>query len=92
MAAQPQEPFQTGSGNDPYLTSPDMSLYLFACQIYYLRYGNLRAYAELVSAARSTDPQLRSIAESFLSNGITQDDVLPGTGRRSAPACQTCCS
>ena len=90
MAAQPQEPLQGDS--DPYRTSPDMPLYLFACRIYYVRYGNLRAYAEIVSAARSTDPQVSTIAQSLLADCIAQDDVLPGTGRRFAPACQTCCS
>ena len=90
MAAQPDEPSRAGS--DPYHTSPDMPLYLFACRTCYLRYGNLRAYADLVSAARSTDPEVRIIAESLLADGIAEDDVLSGTGRRSAPACQTCCS
>ena len=90
MAAQPQEPLEAGS--DPHRTSPDMSVNLIACRIYYFRSGNLRAYADLVSAARSTDPQVRTIGESPLANGSTQGDVLPGTGRRSAPACQTCCS
>jgi hypothetical protein len=90
MAAQPQDPLQAGS--DPYRTSPDICLYLFTCRIHYLRYGNLRAYAELVSAARSTDSQVRTIAESLLADCTAKDGGLPRAGRRSAPACQTCCS
>lgn len=90
MAERPQEQLQTDG--DPYRVSGDIALYLFACRIYYLRFGNLRAYAELVSAARSTDPEVRTVAESFLADCIADDDVLPATARRLAPACQTCCS
>lgn len=90
MAAHPREQLQADS--DPYRMSGDISLYLFACRIYYLRFGNLRAHAELVSAEGSMDPEVRTIAESLLADCVAQDDVLPPAGRRSEPACQTCCS
>lgn len=90
MAAQPKEQWQ--AEGDPYRRSRDISLYLFACRIHYLKYGDVRAYAELVSASRSTDPEVRTVACGLLADYIDQDNVLAGTERGSRPECQTCCS
>jgi hypothetical protein len=82
MEKQPQYPPQTRSS--PYHTSGGATLYLCACPIYYLRYGDLRAYDQLVSAAPSTDPGIRAIAEKFLAACITQNEVCPERGSGEA--------
>ena len=84
MAAQPQHPLQTS--RDPYFTSGGATLYLSACRICYLRYGDLRAYDQLVSAAQSTNPGIRAIAERFLAGCVPPAGVEPEIGR-CTPIC-----
>ena len=42
------------------------ALYLFACRLNWLRYGDLRALESLRAAAECSDPDLRFIANAFL--------------------------
>lgn len=42
------------------------ALYLFACRLNWLRYGDPRALESLRSAAECADPDLRLIATTFL--------------------------
>lgn len=76
--------------SDPYCGSSDAPLHLFSCRSYYIRHGNLRAYTELVSASRSTDPKVRTIAESLLADCVAQDHALSETARRPALVCPVC--
>ena len=89
MAVQPQGTQQVD--RDSYSASLDICFYLFVCRLHYLKYGSLRAYAELVSAARSADPEVRILAEGLLADCAFDDDALEGTRRESASACQTYC-
>lgn len=53
---------------DPYHNAGGVSPYLFTCRMYYLRYGDLRAYDKIVSAAQNADTDVRAVAENFLAD------------------------
>lgn len=38
------------------------ALYLFACRLAWLRHADLKAYEELIRAARDSDPEMRHIS------------------------------